>query len=140
MISIDSSLFIQIINFVLLIGILNIVLYRPIRNILIQRREMIQGLEQSIDEYQKDSKEKDDAFARGIKEARLKGQKAKDALLQEAAEQERAMIDEINRKAQENLVKIQKKIEKEMKTVNASLLKEVDSFAQIIGQKILGRA
>lgn len=139
MISVDSSVIIQIVNFLLLVWVLNIILYRPVRNILIQRREKIQGLEQKIDACEKDAQEKDDAFFQGIKAARTKGLDAKNALLQQAAETEKALMDEINQKAQENLAKAQKKIEADMGAVKASLLKEIDTFANIIGQKILGR-
>jgi len=139
MISVDGSVIIQIVNFILLIWVLNIILYRPIRSILIQRKQKMQGLEQAIGSCEKDAKEKDDAFSKGIKEARSSGLKAKDALLQEAADAEKAMVAEINQKAQENLTKAQKKIEQDVEAVKASLLKEIDSFAKIIGQKILGR-
>ena len=139
MISVDSSVIIQIVNFLLLVWVLNIILYRPIRNILIQRREKIQGLEQKIDACEKDAQEKDDAFFQGIRAARTKGLDAKNALLQQAAETEKVLMDEINQKAQENLAKAQKKIEADMDAVKASLLKEIDTFANIIGQKILGR-
>jgi F-type H+-transporting ATPase subunit b len=139
MISVDGSVLIQIVNFLLLIWVLNIILYRPIRNILIQRKEKIQGLEQAIGSCEKDVKEKDDAVLKGIKDARSSGIKAKDALLLEAAEAEKEMTAAINQKAQENLARAQEKIEKDVEAVAASLLKEIDVFAEIIGQKILGR-
>lgn len=139
MISVDGSVLIQIVNFLLLIWVLNIILYRPIRNILIQRKEKIQGLEQAIGSCEKDAKEKDDAVLKGIKDARSNGIKAKDALLLEAAEAEKAMTAAINQKAQENLAKAQEKIEKDVEAVKATLLKDIDAFAKIIGQKILGR-
>lgn len=140
MISVDGSAIIQIVNFLLLIWVLNIILYRPIRNVLLQRKEKIQGLEQNISTCEKDSNEKDAAFSEGIKSARVKGLQEKGALLQEAAEAEKEMVEEINRKAQEKLAKVQEKIEQDIETVKSSLLKEVDAFADIIGQKILGRA
>jgi F-type H+-transporting ATPase subunit b len=139
MISVDGSVLIQIVNFLLLIWVLNIILYRPIRSILIKRKEKIQGLEQAIGSCEKDAKEKDDAVLKGIKDARSNGIKAKDALLLEAAEAEKAMTAEINQKAQENLAKAQEKIEKDVEAVRATLSKEIDAFAKIIGQKILGR-
>jgi F-type H+-transporting ATPase subunit b len=139
MISVDGSVLIQIVNFLLLIWVLNIILYRPIRSMLIQRKEKIQGLEQTIGSCEKDVKEKDDAVLKGIKDARSNGMKAKDALLLEAAEAEKAMTAAINQKAQENLAKAQEKIEKDVEAVKSSLLKEIDAFAEIIGQKILGR-
>ena len=62
MVSIDESVFFQIANFLLLIWVLNIVLYRPIRNILIQRRDKVNGLEEGIQTFSMDAREKGDAF------------------------------------------------------------------------------
>ena len=140
MVSVDGSLFIQIFNFIFLIWILNVVLYKPIRKVLIQRNEKITGLEQRIDTVGKDVKEKDDAFSLGIKEARAKGLNEKGVLLQEAADEEREIIEKINKKAQANLAEIRAKIAKDVENVSESLRQELDSFAESIGQKILGRA
>ncbi len=140
MVSVDGSLFIQIANFIFLIFILNVVLYKPIRKVLTQRKEKITGLEERIDTFGKDVKEKDDAFSLGIKEARAKGLNEKGVLLQEAADEEREIIEKINKKAQANLAEIRAKIAKDVGNVSESLRQEVDSFAKSIGQKILGRA
>ena len=140
MVSVDGSLFIQIFNFIFLIWILNVVLYKPIRKVLIQRNEKITGLEQRIDTVGKDVKEKDDAFSLGIKEARAKGLNEKGVLLQEAADEEREIIEKINKKAQADLAEIRAKIAKDVESVSESLRQELDSFANAIGQKILGRA
>jgi F-type H+-transporting ATPase subunit b len=136
----DGSVIIQIANFLLIIWILNLILYRPIRNILRQRKEKIEGLELSIETYNQDAKEKDDAFASGIKEARLKGLKEKETLLQAAAEEEKQMIANVNAKAQADLVEIRKKIVKDAEAAKASLQEKVDEFASDICQKILGRS
>jgi F-type H+-transporting ATPase subunit b len=140
MVSVDGSLFIQIFNFIFLIWILNVVLYKPIRKVLIQRKEKITGLEQRIDTVGKDVKEKDDAFSLGIKDARARGLNEKGALLQEAADEEREIIEKINKKAQANLAEIRATIAKDVESVSESLRQELDSFAESIGQKILGRA
>ncbi len=140
MVSVDGSLFIQIFNFIFLIWILNVVLYKPIRKVLIQRKEKITGLEQRIDTVGKDVKEKDDDFSLGIKEARARGFNEKGALLQEAADEEREIIEKINKKAQANLAEIRATIAKDVENVSESLRQELDSFANAIGQKILGRA
>ena len=140
MVSLDGSLFIQIANFIFLIFVLNIILYKPIRKVLIQRKEKITGLEQRIDTVGKDIKEKDDAFSQGIKEARANGLKEKGGLLQEGADEEREIIEKINKKAQADLAEIRTKIAKDVESVSESLRQELDSFANAIGQKILGRA
>jgi F-type H+-transporting ATPase subunit b len=140
MIKVDGSLFIQIVNFLFLIWIMNVVLYKPIRNVLIRRKEKMGGLEQNIARAVNDAREKEEAFANGIKEARSRGMKKKDALIQEATQEEKKIVEEINQKAQANMMEIREKISKEAKGVQASLQKDIDSFAQAIGEKILGRA
>ncbi|MBC8431980.1 MAG: ATP synthase F0 subunit B [Desulfobacteraceae bacterium] len=136
----DESLFIQIVNFLFLIWILNVLLYRPIRNILIQRKEKLSNLEQNIETLSSDADEKDSEFSTGIKDARARGMKEKEALMQAAADQEKEVIEKINKKAQADLAEVRKKIAKDAEAVRASLQQEIDAFAEAIGEKIIGRA
>lgn len=135
----DWSVGLQIINFLLILWILNLILYRPIRSILRQRKEKIDGLELSIETYSEDAQEKDAAFAAGIKEARTKGMSEREALLQAAAEEEKAIIAKVNEKAQAELADIRKKISQEAQTAKTALHTKVDEFADDICLKILGR-
>lgn len=136
----DGSVIIQIVNFLFTIWVLNVLLYKPIRKILTTRKEKVDGLELAIETSNNDVREKDDAFAAGIKEARARGFKEKDALLQQAADEEKSIIAEINRKAQAELTQIREQIKKDAEVARVSLLSEIDDFANQISQKILGRA
>ena len=136
----DVSVFIQMANFIFIIWILNILLYKPIRNILIQRNEKISGLEQDIDTAETEALEQDEAFAKGVKDARTKGFKEKEALLQRALDEEKEIIGKINEKAQTELTSVREQIVKDTQAVKESLMKEVDGFATTISEKILGRA
>jgi F-type H+-transporting ATPase subunit b len=136
----DWTLWVQIANFLLIVWVLNIILFRPIRNILIQRKEKIAKLEQNIEISDKEAKEKNEAFDSGIRDARAKGLSEKSVLLNEAAEEEREIVDKINQKAQADLAEVRNKIAKDAEEVRASLQKEIDTFARVIGEKILGRA
>ena len=136
----DVSIFIQIINFLFTIWVLNVLLYRPIRNILSQRKEKVDGLELAIETSNNDVREKNDAFAAGMKEARASGFKEKNALLQQAADEEKSIIAEINRKAQAELSLIREQIKNDVEVARDSLQSEIDGFANQISQKILGRA
>jgi F-type H+-transporting ATPase subunit b len=136
----DKSLIIQIANFVVLIWALNKVLYRPIRNVLHQRKEKITGMEQHIDDFNTDIEEKDKAFEAGIKDARVKGLKEKEGLVAVATDEEKAIIEEINKKAKEELAEVLDKIAKDAEEARKSLQNEIDDFVKDIGQKILGRA
>ncbi|MGD1967946.1 MAG: ATP synthase F0 subunit B [Desulfobacterales bacterium] len=135
----DWTVAIQLANFLLILWILNRLLYRPIRNILRQRKEKIDGLELSIQTYNEDAQEKDEAFAVGIKDARTKGLAEKEALLQAAAEEEKKVIAKVNEKAQAELADIRQKISQEAQSAKAALQTKVEEFAGDICQKILGR-
>lgn len=135
----DESVVIQIINFILTIWILNLILYRPLRNILRQRKEKIEGLELSIETYNEDSTEKDDAFASGIKAAKEKGLKEKEDLLHAAAEEEKKIIENVNKTAKAELAEIREKIAIDVQAAKEELQEKVDEFASDICQKILGR-
>ena len=76
----------------------------------------------------------------GIKEARANGFKEKNALLQQAADEEKSIIADINSRAQAELTQILEKIKKDAEVARESLQAEIDDFANQISQKILGRA
>lgn len=140
MVSVDYSVVVQIINFILLVWLMNVVLYKPIRDVLVQRKEKVSGLEQAISSSRNGAKEREDAFNSGIREARAKGVAIKDAILDEASSEERRILDEINKKAQVNLAEVRGKIAGDVAAVRKNLQKEIDAFANEIGEKILGRA
>ena len=139
MVSVDGSIVVQIVNFLLLIWILNMVLYKPIRKILLERKEKIAGLQGVIDGSDQEVTDKENAYAEGVRQARAAGQKEKEALIQAAADEEKAIVGKINESAQAELKAVKEKINQEMGTVKAALEQEIDAFADAIGQKILGR-
>ena len=140
MVSVDSSLLIQIVNFLFLIWALNVILYKPIRNILLKRKVFVSDLEEGIKTADGDAQEKEQAFSEGIRAARTDGVEKKKAMLEEAAQEEMAIVEKINSKAQADLAEVKAKIVEEANSVRESLQAELDTFASAIGQKILGRA
>jgi len=140
MINVDGSVFIQIANFIFLIWVMNMILYKPIRKVLLQRKEKVSGLERSIADFSAQALDKENALASGIKEARASGLKEKQALIQSGSDEEKIVIENINTKAQAELAKSREKIAKDAESVRISLQKELDTFVNAIGQKILGRA
>jgi F-type H+-transporting ATPase subunit b len=140
MINVDGSVFIQIANFLLLIWIMNMILYKPIRKALLQRKEKVTDLEKMIADFSDEAREKEDAFAQGIKDARSNGLKQKQALIQAGSEEEKNVIENINKKAQAALSESREKLTKDAESVRISLEKDIDTFVNAIGQKILGRA
>jgi F-type H+-transporting ATPase subunit b len=140
MVKVDWTIFVQIANFLVLIFILNFVLYKPIRNILRQRKAKMEGLADRINSTTKEAEDKNQAFTDGIKNARAKGQKEKEAMVLKASEEERSILDDINTKARADLEAVKAQITKDAGEVQQELEKEIDTFATTITQKILGRA
>ena len=140
MVDINWTVIPQIINFLILIFALNIVCYKPIRKILLERKAKVDGLTVNIESTSRESEEKDNAFGIGVREARAKGQKEKEVLMQAAAEEEKVIVGKIMDKAREDMAVVKAQIAKDTGEVKAALEKEVDAFADAITQKILGRA
>ncbi len=140
MVSLDGSLIIQIINFLLLVWVLNVLLYKPIRRILSERKAKIAGLERQINTLSGSAIDAEDSYASRLRGARANGLKEKKALLEMAGEEEKKIIGKINATAQENLVEVREKIAGEAEKARLSLQKELAVFAGAIGEKILGRA
>jgi F-type H+-transporting ATPase subunit b len=140
MVSIDGSIIIQIVNFLVLIFILNLVCYKPIRKILQDRKSKVNGLTGSIETLTEDAVDKDKAYSDGLRTARVKGQQEKEVMMDAASDEEKALIEKITAEAQTELGEIKARIASETDTVRAALHKEVDTFAGAITEKILGRA
>jgi F-type H+-transporting ATPase subunit b len=136
----DISLIYQMINFLVLLFVLNMVLYRPIRNILLERKGKIDGLEDGADKALSNLFSQEEQYKGGLRQARAKGLKSKEAFIEEASKEEKEIIDRINRKAQANLAEIKKQVASETEQARKSLEVEIDNHAKAIGEKILRRA
>ncbi len=136
----DISLVYQMINFLVLLFVLNLVLYKPIRNVLLERKAKIEGMQNGAERAQSDLVAGEDAYNNGLKQARSKGLKSKEAFIEEASKEEKEIIDRINKKAQANFADIKKQVAQEAEQARKALEAEVDVYAKAIGEKILGRA
>ncbi|MBW1676607.1 MAG: ATP synthase F0 subunit B [Deltaproteobacteria bacterium] len=136
----DWTLFVQMGNFILLIFLLNVILYKPIRQILIERKKKIQGYKEGIETLQQDASESQRTFQAKISEARGQGVQEKEALKQAGQEEEKRVVDEINRKAQAELEAVCAQIAKDAEDARRGLEKEIGIFSGTIAEKILGRA
>lgn len=139
MIKLDWTILIQMVNFIILIWALNYVAYRPIRGILAKRKEKVEGLESGIDRFESDAVEKADAIEAGIKEAREKGLKMKEAMAEKARQEEQQMLEKINQQARQDLEEIRSRVARETDEVRQSLQSQIEFFANEISKKMIGR-
>ncbi len=136
----DISLVYQMINFLVLLFVLNMVLYKPIRNVLLERKAKVEGLENGVEKASADLEAQKDSYKDGLKQARNEGLKKKEVFIEEASQEEKEIIDQINKKAQANFAEIKQQVAKETEQARKALEAEVEVYAKAIGEKILGRA
>ncbi|PNU20400.1 hypothetical protein C2E25_07505 [Geothermobacter hydrogeniphilus] len=139
MISLDITLIIQFVNFVILMTILNMVLYRPLRRMLEQRKETIEGNRRAADDLEASIEEKMTRYQQQLQEARLKGNQERTALRQAALEEERKTLGEAHEQASAKLQAIKEQVAGEAAVAREALKKETEALAGEIASKILGR-
>ena len=136
----DISTLYQMVNFLVLLFVLNLVLYKPIRKVILDRKTKIKGMQKKAEKAASDLVSGEEAYKDGLKVARTEGLKEKETFIDEASEEEKEILDKINKKAQANLVQIREQVAKETEQARKSLEGEVEIYARAIGEKILGRA
>jgi F-type H+-transporting ATPase subunit b len=136
----DSTVIIQIANFLFLLFVLNLVFYRPIRRILGRRSEEVRGLQESIGDF----REKSDQYSKDLEEsyegARSEGFKEKDKLKQAGAKVEKEILNAAISSAEAKIGKAKEEIDRSITGVRQSLEKELNMFSKELAEKILGRS
>ncbi|KJR99505.1 MAG: ATP synthase subunit B' [Desulfobulbaceae bacterium BRH_c16a] len=140
MITTDITLFIQIVNMVVLMFLLNGVLYKPIKNILRERSEKLRGMEDSISKFEKNAKLRQEevdakmAKASGRAKAALDGARAE---AQAAGDEKLSAIRaDADATKEAKLAELRADIER----ARTSLKSNLDGFATDMASKILGRS
>ena len=132
MISIDQSLIIHIINFLFLIlGIKRHPLQGPSGRFSLNVKRRSAALIKRSRLFLTTPSKKILHMAMGSKPPRAKGLKEKEVFLQAAADEERKIIEQINRKNQETFAEVQVKIQKDAEAAKAALMQEVDAFCRV---------
>jgi F-type H+-transporting ATPase subunit b len=140
MITINITLFIQMVNFLILLFLLNLVLYRPIRRIIQKRHDVIDDFTTTIDSMTKSAQEAMNTFAQKIREARAQGAAHVQTLKDEAHEAESKLIAEKHQEAQARIGQVRKQLQSEVQETRGKLQAQVQAFSLAVAEKILGRS
>ncbi len=139
MIDIDWTLYAQIINFLLLVFLLNVVLFRPIRKALRDRQAKLLAQETEINGLTDKGRSLEGEIKEELAAARRAGAGARETLKQEGAQAEATLLEEVKSQAELEWATVEKKIKADMAKARKSLQTQVQSFAQLLATKILGR-
>jgi len=139
MIDIDWTLFAQIINFLLLVFLLNLVLFRPIRQSLKDRQARLAAAAAEVDGIHTQGQGVDSQIRESLADARRQGAGQREKLRQEGTQAEASLLEQVKQEVDEEWGRVEKKIKGDMAKARQTLKAQVQSFAQSMAAKILGR-
>ncbi len=140
MVDINSSLLIQLINFIVLLIALNFILFRPVLAIMRERQQTIGGAFSDAKTAQEKMNSLMEQYNVSLADAKTKATAAYNALYQQGLDAQRDMISAERAKATELLDKARGEIAAASSAAKADLKKDAEKLAQDISSKLLGRA
>lgn len=140
MIDINTSLFIQLANFLILLIVLNVILFKPIRQIMQERQQGISSAFSDAKAAQERMQTLLDQYNGWLAEAKQKATTAYNSLYQQGLDSQRDMIAAERSTSGELLDKARGEIAAASSAARSDLRKEAERLSQDISAKLLGRA
>jgi len=140
LISLDKSLIVQAVNFVILLVILTKLLYRPL---MAKMEERTQAIKKSLDEAQAARAEA--ARQQEENEARLRGAHAEAAAiraqaLKEAADEQKKLVDAARAESQRLVDAAKAQMDADVRRAREELRREVGDLATAVAEKLIRRS
>ncbi|MGE4421727.1 MAG: ATP synthase F0 subunit B [Pseudodesulfovibrio sp.] len=136
----DKTIFIQGLNFVVMIFLLNVVLIRPIREIIKKRKGLMADQLEKIETFNASAKEKVAGYEAQLTEARKEAGEIRNAAKDAGVAEEQALLAEAGKEASSLIKANRAEIQSEVKVAMEQLTKDVYDYAEQATGKILGQA
>ena len=140
MVSMDITLFLQIVNAFVLMFLLNGVIYKPVLKVLKERSAKLQGMRNDVTKYEDNARRRQEEVDRKMHKASTQAKAALDtarAGAKAAGEEKLAAIKaEADTEKDTQLAVVKSQVEAARKELEAGL----DGFASAMAGKILGRS
>ncbi len=140
MIDINSTLVIQLVNFIVLLLALNFILFKPVRRIMQERQQEIGGAFSEAKSAQDRVQGLMERYNALLAESRQKATTAYNVIYQQGLDAQRDLVSAERAKASEMLDKARAEILSASNAARADLRKEAERISQDITSKLLGRA
>ena len=139
LISINETLIVQVIGFLIFLFIINRIMFRPLRNVMADREIYIERVKLDIDQ----ARNKIDAMTSQIEEQEAEVKKEAFDLKEQREEignqQAKEIFDAVRQEIADTSAKVQKDIDRKVAEARKSLQKESEALAISIIEKILDR-
>jgi len=140
MITLDITLFIHIINMIVLMFALNIILYKPIQSILLKREEKFKSLNKDVEQFEQNARRRQEEVDSKVREAGARAKKALDSARSEAQAAGAEKLAAIRQEADSDKEKQLAEINAQVMAAKKELKDNLNNFANEMAAKILGRS
>lgn len=140
MVSLDYSLGIQIINFLLLIFILNVLLYKPILGLIDKRRKQFEASETEIKRLRETVEQKMAAYEEKLRQAKTTAVEQKNEIIRQGADEAKTVIDAVRAEIPGMMERFQDRMDGEIGAAKKILTDHSQQLSVEIAEKVLGRS
>ena len=139
MISINATLIIQVINFLILVFILNRLLFRPILKLTSDRTQFFQSTKDEISQLEQETQELKDKYQSIQNDARREAARERDRMKSMSATEIEGFLSESRNAASKIKTEAEKNAEKELNQAKSSIPDEAGRLSDVIVQMVIGR-
>lgn len=140
MISIDYTVLIQMVNFLLLIVILNFLLYKPILGIMDRRKKQMHDTEEEITGLNKSVEERIAAYEEKLRQAKTDALEKKIEIIKEGGEEAKGLIEAAKSQIPGMMEQFHGEMSSEVTTARSILTGQSRNISIEIAEKLLGRS
>jgi F-type H+-transporting ATPase subunit b len=140
LISVDKSLFIQMINFLVLLFILWRLLYKPL---VAKMEERTSAIKRSLEEAQAarlEAQREREEHAQRLQTAYAEAKAIRDVALKEAAEEQRKLVDAARAEAARLIADARAEMDQDVRRARQQLRQEVSDLAVTVAERLIGKS
>lgn len=140
MIDINSTLWLQLANFLVLIFILNVLLYKPILGIMEKRKKQFDGARDEVRGLHEAVEKKMAEYEEAVRKAKQQAMEQKAELVKEGADEARKIVDAVRGVIPKMMEEFQGKMNREIDEARNVLKNQSQRLSLEIAEKVLGRS
>jgi F-type H+-transporting ATPase subunit b len=140
LVSLDYSLGIQIVNFLLLIFILNVLLYKPILGMIDKRKKHFEDSDAEIKRLKETVEQKMAAYEEKLRQAKTVAVEQKNEIVRQGADEAKAIVDAVRAEIPGMMEQFQARMDGEIGAAKKILTDHSQQLSVQIAEKVLGRS
>jgi F-type H+-transporting ATPase subunit b len=140
LISLDKSLIIQMLNFLVLLAILHRLLYKPLLAKMEERSAAIKTSLEAADAARAAAARQQEENAERLRAAYAEAQSIRAAALKEAGEEQRKLVEAARREAQQLVESARAQTEADIRRAREELRREVSDIAVAVAEKLVRKS